>query len=304
MSKLFLKVTVLGDRGVGKSTFVNQAVLGTCTQTYHPTFSSRTLNYDVSVTTGSYKRLVTIQLWDTPGSRVHSDHKKCCQDSDSYKQLDAAIIMFDARKNRSFDSVKWWMNRIFPYFISKSNDPYPFVVFLIGNEFEGEKENESESVSWSNVIDWANSIPHLHIVPKLISTYNRQHVQEIMELVAEQFSEEQTLRLVPNSQNTNQLDPPVKSDEDDVELWSDADLSDLDDETKNVEISNILMLSNLTLRVPQKKKCKIYKPKSTSPGPILGPTNSKYYAVPRQNGSISVDLTIQAPILVRSLTVD
>ena len=73
--KVLLKVIILGDSGVGKTSLMNQYVNKKFSNQYKATIGADFLTKEVMVD----DRLVTMQIWDTAGQVSQAEHKAFCQ---------------------------------------------------------------------------------------------------------------------------------------------------------------------------------------------------------------------------------
>ena len=92
-----MKIVIVGDAGVGKSTFVNRLITGEFNSTYKPTVGvdvkKITLNNEV------------IELWDVAGEFRGLENGY-------FIGADAAIIMFDVMSKSSYLHVYDWHKKI------------------------------------------------------------------------------------------------------------------------------------------------------------------------------------------------
>ena len=73
--KVLLKVIILGDSGVGKTSLMNQYVNKKFSNQYKATIGADFLTKEVMVD----DRLVTMQIWDTAGQVSRAEHRAFCQ---------------------------------------------------------------------------------------------------------------------------------------------------------------------------------------------------------------------------------
>ena len=97
-----LKIIVVGDSGVGKTTILNayaKTVSGQVQPTAGIDFITKFISVDNSVS--------KVQIWDTAGQeRFRSIIKSY------YKKSSCVIIMYDCTDRKSFDNVKHWYDSI------------------------------------------------------------------------------------------------------------------------------------------------------------------------------------------------
>ncbi len=93
------KLVILGDGGVGKSTFVRRPVMGIFETGYYPNTSLAL----VPVTFHTNPGPVEFVMWDTVGQEKTGDLKQLY-----YIDSDCAIIMFDLTGRETLKSVQKW----------------------------------------------------------------------------------------------------------------------------------------------------------------------------------------------------
>merc|ERR1711918_87053 len=97
--KVLLKVIILGDSGVGKTSLMNQYVNKKFSNQYKATIGADFLTKEVMVD----DRLVTMQIWDTAGQeRFQSLGVAFCRGADS------CVLVFDVHGLKTFDNLDSW----------------------------------------------------------------------------------------------------------------------------------------------------------------------------------------------------
>ena len=101
--KNFLKIVILGDSGVGKTSILQQYLNGKVSGNSKPTigadFSKKEILIDNTV--------VTLQIWDTAGQeRFHSIT------SSYYRCAMGIMLVYDITNIRSFDNIAKWLRNI------------------------------------------------------------------------------------------------------------------------------------------------------------------------------------------------
>ncbi|KAK7196788.1 rab7 GTP binding protein [Novymonas esmeraldas] len=96
-----LKIIILGDSGVGKTSLMNQYVYHRFDGRYKATVGADFLTKDVEVN----GRLVTLQIWDTAGQERFQS-----LGSAFYRGADACVLVFDVTQQESFAHVGSWFS--------------------------------------------------------------------------------------------------------------------------------------------------------------------------------------------------
>lgn len=116
------KCVLVGDKCVGKTSFISAHLVGSINDTYVPTLGVE-VNPVVFATNGNHH--VRFNVWDTAGD----DRFKGLGDG-YYVSTDCAIIMFDLGNEISRNNVINWYNKI----VQITGDTIPIVI--IGNKSE------------------------------------------------------------------------------------------------------------------------------------------------------------------------
>ncbi|XP_027365809.1 ras-related protein Rab7 isoform X4 [Abrus precatorius] len=97
--RTLLKVIVLGDSGVGKTSLMNQYVYRKFSQQYKATIGADFVTKEIQVD----DKLVTLQIWDTAGQeRFHS------LGAAFYRGADCCVLVYDVNIHKTFDTLNNW----------------------------------------------------------------------------------------------------------------------------------------------------------------------------------------------------
>jgi len=94
-----LKIIILGDSGVGKTSLMNQYVAKKFDQRYKATIGADFLTKDIDIE-GTQ---VTLQIWDTAGQERFQS-----LGSAFYRGADACVLVFDITSSDSFSHINSW----------------------------------------------------------------------------------------------------------------------------------------------------------------------------------------------------
>ena len=93
----FFKIVIVGDYGVGKTSFVQRF----CGDSFHS-------RVDFGVTKRTIDgKVVKLQVWDTSGLE-----RFCHMTSSYYRGSNGIVLAFDITNQSSFDNVRCWLNEI------------------------------------------------------------------------------------------------------------------------------------------------------------------------------------------------
>ncbi|TMW93505.1 hypothetical protein EJD97_011565 [Solanum chilense] len=137
-----LKVIVLGDCGVGKTSLVNQYVFKKFREQYKATIGADFATKELEIG----ERVVTLQIWDTAGQeRFHSLGVAF------YRGADCCILVYDVNVPKSFETLQHWHEEFIKQADLTEPEKFPFV--LIGNKVDLEF-GSTEIVSEKQAREW------------------------------------------------------------------------------------------------------------------------------------------------------
>ncbi|XP_022105356.1 ras-related protein Rab-7a [Acanthaster planci] len=152
--KVLLKVIILGDSGVGKTSLMNQYVNKKFSNQYKATIGADFLTKEVMVD----DRLVTMQIWDTAGQERFQSLGVAF-----YRGADCCVLVFDVTNQNSFKSLDSWRDEFLIQASPRDPENFPFVV--LGNKID----MENRQVSTKRAQNWCsskNSIPYFETSAK------------------------------------------------------------------------------------------------------------------------------------------
>eukprot|EP01095_Lingulamoeba_sp_RSL-Kostka_P003756 TRINITY_DN1476_c1_g1_i2.p1 TRINITY_DN1476_c1_g1~~TRINITY_DN1476_c1_g1_i2.p1 ORF type:complete len:206 (-),score=45.65 TRINITY_DN1476_c1_g1_i2:58-675(-) len=181
--KLFLKVVVIGDSGVGKTSLTYSFVCNKFRVYYASTIPADFYSKEVQLEEDSF---VTLQIWDTAGQERFNSLGPCF-----YRGADACMLVYDVTNKDSFENIEKWRET----FIKSANlsDPENFPFVVVGNKIDLNK-NE---VHKDTVENWCSkySIPFFetsakecivekpfNIISKIAWKRNKSLIQDEIEL--------------------------------------------------------------------------------------------------------------------------
>ncbi|KAJ1199264.1 hypothetical protein NDU88_003102 [Pleurodeles waltl] len=151
---LLLKVILLGDGGVGKSSLMNRYVTNKFdSQAFH-TIGVEFLNRDLEVD----GRFVTLQIWDTAGQERFKSLR-----TPFYRGADCCLLTFSVDDRQSFENLGNWRKEFIFYADVKDPDHFPFVV--LGNKVDKSEREVTTEVAQAWCIENGN-YPYLETSAK------------------------------------------------------------------------------------------------------------------------------------------
>ncbi|XP_028806058.1 ras-related protein Rab7-like isoform X2 [Neltuma alba] len=122
--RILLKVIVLGDSGVGKTSLMTQYIHKKFNQQYKATIGADFVTKELQID----DRLVTLQIWDTAGQERFQS-----LGVSFYRGADCCVLVYDVNVMRSFDTLDTWHEeflkqvsekKALDWCVSKGNIPY------------------------------------------------------------------------------------------------------------------------------------------------------------------------------------
>jgi len=148
--KVLLKVIILGDSGVGKTSLMNQYVHKRFSNQYKATIGADFLTKEVMIE----DKLVTLQIWDTAGQERFQSLGVAF-----YRGADSCVLVYDITDAKSFENLESWMDEFLVHAAPRNSDSFPFVV--LGNK--ADLGGSRRQISATKAKSWCQSkgdIPH------------------------------------------------------------------------------------------------------------------------------------------------
>ncbi|KAL6620595.1 hypothetical protein ACP70R_035734 [Stipagrostis hirtigluma subsp. patula] len=136
-TRTLLKVIVLGDSGVGKTSLMNQYpsslqhglvtryVSKKFSQHYKATIGADFLTKEVLIE----DKLVTLQIWDTAGQERFQSLGVAF-----YRGADCCVLVYDVNAKRTFNTLNTWHDEFLNQ--ASPSDPANFPFILVGNKID------------------------------------------------------------------------------------------------------------------------------------------------------------------------
>ena len=162
-SRLQLKVIVLGDSGVGKTSILNRFVKQEFSQSYRATVGADFLFKEFTVD----GKAVSLQLWDTAGQERFQSLGNAF-----YRGTDCCLLVFDITNLESFEGIVSWKKE----FLQRSgNEGSNFPIILVGNKCDmayDRKVTQARAKEWADeeklIYDEVSAKEDIHIEESFI----------------------------------------------------------------------------------------------------------------------------------------
>ncbi|KNA21752.1 hypothetical protein SOVF_040490 [Spinacia oleracea] len=143
--RMLLKVIILGDSGVGKTSLMNQFVNHKFSNQYKATIGADFLTKEVQID----DRLFTLQIWDTAGQERFQSLGVAF-----YRGADCCVLVYDVNVTKSFEDLNRWREDFLLQACPHDPENFPFVV--LGNKIDVDGGN-SRVVSSKKAKAWCAS---------------------------------------------------------------------------------------------------------------------------------------------------
>mmetsp|Transcript_40428 Transcript_40428/g.39996 ORF Transcript_40428/g.39996 Transcript_40428/m.39996 type:complete len:207 (-) Transcript_40428:45-665(-) len=197
--KVLLKVIILGDSGVGKTSLMNQYVNKKFSNQYKATIGADFLTKEVYVE----ERNVTMQIWDTAGQERFQSLGVAF-----YRGADCCVLVFDVNNVKSFETLDSWRDEFLIQASPRDPDNFPFVV--LGNKVD--LEESKRMVFQKRALTWCQSkgsIPYFETSAK-----ENINVEQAFQTVAKAaLQQESEVEIYSDFPDPIKLDNPEKKDD-------------------------------------------------------------------------------------------
>jgi small GTP-binding protein len=138
-----VKVVLLGESGVGKSSIIKQYVTHTFDPDIDSSISSKYISKETEV--DDIKKKIKFNLWDTAGQEKYRSLAKIF-----YKDARIIILVYSINNLKSFESLKqYWYQEV------KTNGLSNVIYAIVGNKndlYNTSQVDEKEAMAWADSI--------------------------------------------------------------------------------------------------------------------------------------------------------
>lgn len=133
-----IKLVLLGDSGVGKTSIVTHYVSGSAANNVKPTIGAAFVTKEINVDGKSLELLI----WDTAGQEVYRGLAPMY-----YRSALIAIIVFDVTRIQSYEAVSYWIKEL------KTNVDGNIIILVCGNKTDLDDQRVIESNTAQTMAD-------------------------------------------------------------------------------------------------------------------------------------------------------
>jgi Ras-related protein Rab-7A len=176
-----LKVVLLGDAGVGKTSLMDRFVNQTFSERYKATIGADFLTKELRIE----NKLVTLQIWDTAGCERFNS-----LGSAYFRGSDCCILVFDVTDAKSLNSLSFWKEEFYMHALEDEKDRKTFPFVVLANKID---MFDRRVVTTEQAQDWCKTSGH-NISYFETSAKSGQNVESAFKVavtaVLKQYSEE------------------------------------------------------------------------------------------------------------------
>ena len=138
-TKALLKIIILGDSGVGKTSLMNQFVSNKFSSQYKATIGADFLTKEITID----DKNVTLQIWDTAGQERFQSLGVAF-----YRGADCCMLVYDTTSVKTFDNLESWRDEFLIQAGPRDPEKFPFVV--VGNkvDMEDRQVQTTKATTW------------------------------------------------------------------------------------------------------------------------------------------------------------
>jgi len=192
------KIIIIGNGGVGKSSFIKTINTDIFQEKYESTIGYNKHNMKFLTNRGK----IDIQLIDTAGQEtigtVHSD---------LYNDIDAAILMFDLTSRITYNAIPTWYRDL-----QKITQNKNLPVVIVGNKLDLERKVKQNTITYPK----KNNIPYIET-----SIKNRDNLIHVFNELFPKIFKDDGIKCVINDQKS-----PIKKEESSKKRKLDEEESD------------------------------------------------------------------------------
>lgn len=162
-----LKVTLLGDTSVGKSSIIDRFLKGDFNEFKEATIGAAYFTKIVSIN----DKQIRLEIWDTAGQERYKSLMPMY-----YRNANVIVIVYSVNDMESYKNMKYWLHEITKNILDTN-----YSIFIVGNKCDLKKTVSDEKVMETFNIDIFNSIKITHITTS--SKYGT-NINKLFEMIA------------------------------------------------------------------------------------------------------------------------
>uniref|UniRef100_A0A7S3FSY3 Ras-related protein Rab-7b n=1 Tax=Strombidium rassoulzadegani TaxID=1082188 RepID=A0A7S3FSY3_9SPIT len=176
-----LKIVILGDCSVGKTSIIQNYIRKNISQVYKPTIGADFHSKRLEIMDNDELKSVTLQIWDTAGQERFQSLGRAF-----YRGAEACILVYDITSSKSFENLNVWRQEFLMKALPKDPEAVPF--FILGNKVDLEDQRQ---VSRSQVEEWLRAYPE--VIHFETSALDGSNVIQAFNRIAQDFLKQQSM---------------------------------------------------------------------------------------------------------------
>lgn len=128
--KVLLKIIILGDSGVGKTSILHKYVSNKFIEEHKATIGADFSTKEITI---DDNRLITLQIWDTAGQERFQSLGNAF-----YRGADSCVLVYDITDQKSFTRISTWRDAFLRQ--AQPDNPESFPFLLLGNKADQEEQ--------------------------------------------------------------------------------------------------------------------------------------------------------------------
>ena len=193
------KIILIGNSGVGKTSFFRKLSTGEFAEANIATIGVEKISFDINITTNkNEKKKIDVSLFDTAGQE-----KFRALTRQYYKGTDGVLLLYDITDRKSFENVEMWIDSLNESIDSNKDSKY--VIILIGNKKdlineEGFQRNVSEEEA-KNICEkfnmkWGGECSIKDLGKEELMKIFESYTKEIYDKIGEKINKNQKIKNV------------------------------------------------------------------------------------------------------------
>ncbi|CUM65751.1 uncharacterized protein PRCAT00003399001 [Priceomyces carsonii] len=180
--KTLLKVIILGDSGVGKTSLMQQFVNKKFSHQYKATIGADFLTKEITID----NKQVTLQIWDTAGQERFQSLGVAF-----YRGADCCVLCYDVTNEKSLNNLTSWKDE----FLVQSNvsNPQDFPFIIIGNKIDVDESKKIPSLQKKLANITNNQLGGLNYPVFETSAKDSINVESAFEVIAQMALQQEEL---------------------------------------------------------------------------------------------------------------
>ena len=188
-----IKLILVGDKSVGKTSIINQFIEKQFINEYIPTIGSDKIKKEIEI---EGKKL-NLEIWDTVGQEQYSAVNKIF-----IKNAQIALIVYDITNRKSFENLNNWYNLIFE--INKDSN---VIVGVTANKTDLYENQVVDSEEGKNFADekkisfFETSAKDYESIENVFIQLSKIYINKVQKIVEEEIERRNSMGLIKNDKN-------------------------------------------------------------------------------------------------------